>query len=93
MVLRLSICWSYDERESLGKRMDIPSIWSTCGNFVLSVVVEILLLDVAVETVVVDPILDQRRWDDVVEAIVDGVVVVILVVLVVFSSSVAVVLL
>ena len=44
-----------------------------------------------VETVVVEPILDQRRWDDVVEAIVDGVVVVIVVVLVVFSSSVAVV--
>ena len=43
-----------------------------------------------VETVVVDPIPNLLRWDDIVEAIVD-VDVVVLVVLVSFSSSVAVV--
>ena len=56
-------------------------------------VVEILLLDFVVETVVVDPIPNLLRWDNVVEAIVDGnVVVAVLVVLVSFLSSVAVVL-
>ena len=58
---------------------------------VVVVVVGILLLDVVVEKVVVDPIPNLLRWDDVVEAIVGvDVVVVVLVVLVSFLSSVAV---
>ena len=55
-------------------------------------VVGILLFDIVGEKVVVDPIPNLLRWDDVVEAIVDGdVVVAVLVVLVSFLSSVAVV--
>ena len=62
-------------------------------DVVLFVVVGILLLDVVGEKVVVDPIPNLLRWDDVVEAVVDGdVVVAVLVVLVSFLSSVAVVL-
>ena len=64
-------------------------------DVVLFVVVGILLLDVVGEKVVVDPIPNLLRWDDVVEAIVDGDVVVavpVVVVLVSFLSSVAVVL-
>ena len=62
-------------------------------DVVLFVVVGILLLDVVVETVVVDPIPNLLQWDDVVETIVDvDVVVVVLVVLVSFLSSVAFVL-
>ena len=45
-------------------------------DVVLFVVVGILLLDVVGEKVVVDPIPNLLRWDDVVEAIVDGDVVV-----------------
>ena len=62
-------------------------------DVVLFVVVGILLLDVVEEKAVVDPIPNLLRWNDVVEAIVDGdVVVAVLVVLVSFLSSVAVVL-
>ena len=61
-------------------------------DVVLFVVVGILLLDVVGEKIVVDPIPNLLRRDDVVEAIVDGdVVVAVLVVLVSFLSSVAVV--
>ena len=61
-------------------------------DVVLLVVVGVLLLDVVGENVVVDPILNLLRWDDVVEAIADGdVVVAVLVVVVSFLSSVAVV--
>ena len=61
-------------------------------DVVLFVVAGILLLNVVGEKVVVDPIPNLLRWDDAVEAIVDGdVVVAVLVVLVSFLSSVAVV--
>ena len=49
-------------------------------DVVLFVVVGILLLDVVGEKVVVDPIPNLLRWDDVVEAIVDGDVVVVVLV-------------